>query len=59
MCGIQYYHGDHKLVVHVRRGKGICHLILYMFGIFRVPLDVQSLEKLEILPLLGLCLFYG
>ena len=52
-----FYLGDHKVIVHVRRGMGICHLVLYDLGIFQVPLDVQSLEKLENLPIFGSCLF--
>ena len=57
-CGLSnFYYGDHKLTVHVHRGTGICHLILYDLGIFKVPLDVQSLEKLENLPVFGLCFY--
>ena len=52
-----FYHGDHKLFVHVRRGMCLCHLILYHLGIFQVPLDVQTLEKLENLPIFGLCFY--
>ena len=52
-----FYLGDHKLIVHVRHGMGICHLVLYDLGIFQVPLDVQSLEKLENLPIFGSCFF--
>ena len=46
-CGVvsNFNHGDHKLVVFVRRGMGICHLVLYDLGIFQGPLDVQSLEN--------------
>ena len=36
----------------------ICHLILYELGIFDDPLDVQSLEKLEILLIFDLCLLF-
>ena len=41
-----FYHRDHKLIVHVRRGIGNYHLILDNLGIFQVPLDVQSLKKI-------------
>ena len=51
-----FYHVDHKFIVHVRRGMGICHLILYDPCIFQVPLDVQSLEKLENFLIFDLCL---
>ena len=50
-----FYHGDDKVIFQMRRGKGICHPIFYDLVIFQVPLVVQSLEKLEILPIFGLC----
>ena len=56
-CGINFYHEDHKLIVHVRHGMGICFPILYDLGIFQTPLDVQSQEKLENLPIFGLCVY--
>ena len=52
-----FYHGDHKVIVHVRRGTGFYHLILYDLGIFQVPLGVQSLKKIENLPIFSLCLY--
>ena len=42
-----FYYGDHKSIVDVHRGTGICHLFFYDLGIFQVQLDLQSLEKLE------------
>ena len=51
-----FYHGDHKLIFHMRRGMGICQLISYDLGIFQFPLDVQSLEKLENSLIFYLCL---
>ena len=51
----KFYHGYHKLIVHVRRGTGFYRLILYDLGIFQVLLDVQSLEKLKKLPILSFC----
>ena len=38
----------------MRCAMGICHLILYDLGIFRVLLGVQSLEKLENSPVFDL-----
>ena len=51
-----FYDGDRKLILHVRRGMEICRLVLYDLGFFHVRLDVQSLEKLESLPIFCLCL---
>ena len=51
MCGSKFYHEDRKLIFHVRRGMEICRLVLYDLGIFQVRLDVQSLEKLESVPI--------
>ena len=42
------YNGDHKLIVHVRRGTGVCCLVLYGRGIFQVLLGAQSLENFKI-----------
>ena len=47
---------DRKLFFHVRLGKEICRLVSYDLGIFQVRLAVQSLEKLESLPIFCLCL---
>ena len=46
-----FYHGDRKLTLHVRRGREICRVVLYDLGIFQVRLDVQSLEKLRSEPI--------
>ena len=51
-----FYRTDHILIFHVRRGMGICHLILYDPCICQAPLGVQSLEKLENSLLSDLCL---
>ena len=53
-----FCHEDHNLIVHVRRGIDICLLILCDFVFFQVPLNVQSLEKIENLPFFGLCLYF-
>ena len=52
-----FYHEDHKLIVHVRHGTGIYRLILFDLDIFQVLLGVQSLKKLENLPIFGFCLY--
>ena len=41
------YRVCHRLIVRVRRYMGICHLVLYVLGVFQVVIDVQSLKKLE------------
>ena len=58
MSGIQFFHEDHNLIVHVRCGMDNCLLILNDFGIFQVPLDVQSLEKFENVPFFALWLYF-
>ena len=46
----KFYHGDRKLIFHVRCKLEIFYLVFYDLGIFQVQLDVLSLEKL-VLPL--------
>ena len=48
-----FYHGDHNLTVHVRRGTGISHL----FYMTLVSLKFRLMSKLENLPIFGLCLY--
>ena len=50
------YPVGHTLIVRVRRGTDIYHLISYDLGIFQFLLDVQSLAKHEHLPIFDLCL---
>ena len=45
------------LIVHVCRGTGIYRLILNDLGILQVPLNVQSLEKLENVQIFRLSLY--
>ena len=54
---INFYLVCHTLIiVQVRSRTEIYRLILYVFGIFQVLLDVQSLKKLKNLPNFVLCL---
>ena len=51
-----FYHGDRKLIFHVRHGMEFCRLVLYELGTFQVRLDVQNLGKFE--KLIGKVHFY-